>query len=90
MQLIFSTKDKNYTTYSSFNKIENILPENFVRCHKSFIVNVNNISNIEISKNIISFNNEESCFIGPKYKRNFMEVFKNGNFTNNLEYTNNA
>lgn len=90
MQLIFSSKDKTYKTYSSFNQIEPLLPDNFVRCHKSYIVNMNNISNVEMNKNIISFNENESCCIGPKYKRNFMEVLNNGNFSNNIKDINNT
>ena len=85
MQLIFSTKDRTYKAYSSFNKIENMLPNNFVRCHKSFIVNINNISNVEMTKNIINFVENNSCVIGPKYKKKFMEVFNNGNFTECLD-----
>ena len=89
MKLIVHTADRTYESYTSFNKIENCLPENFVRCHKSFIANVNNITNIESNKNIISFSNNENCFIGAKYKNNFMEVFKNGNLSNNLDSINN-
>lgn len=81
MKLIFHTASQDYETYSSFAKIETVLPKNFIRCHKSFIVNINNISNIEATTNMISFNNDDYCLIGPKYKNNFMEVFeKNGNF----------
>ena len=42
MKLVFCTPHRNYEVYSSFSKIENCLPENFVRCHKSYIINVNN------------------------------------------------
>ena len=87
MKLIFQTKNNQYTTYSSFNKIQSCLPENFIRCHKSYITNIDNIENIK-SNNIISFENNE-CYIGPKYKNNFMEVLNNGNFTNNLDSINN-
>lgn len=80
MQLLFSTKDKKFKAYSSFNKIEEQLPTNFVRCHKSFIVNTKNISNVEINKNIIRFGENEFCSIGPKYKEKFMEVFNYGIF----------
>lgn len=81
MKLVFHTKSRIFETYSSFTKIESDLPKNFVRCHKSYIVNVNNISNIESSTNTISFDNNDYCLIGPKYKNNFMEVFeKHGNF----------
>lgn len=80
MQLVFATKEKKYTAYSSFNKIEELLPDNFVRCHKSFIVNVKNITNIEFDKNTITLGTAEYCLIGAKYKEKFMEVFNDGNF----------
>ncbi len=89
MKLIYCTKGKSYETYSSFNKIENCLPENFVRCHKSYIANINKISNINSNSNTIQFDNLTTCSIGPKYKLNLMEVLNNGNFTNNLEHNNN-
>lgn len=90
MKLIFCTRTGNYETYSSFNKIENILPENFVRCHKSYIANTNTIQNININNNTILFDNDLYCDIGPKYKNNLMEVFKHGNFSNNLDSINNG
>ena len=40
MKLIFHTPNRDYDTYSSFNKIENKLPKNYKRCHKSFIANL--------------------------------------------------
>ena len=89
MKLVFCTNSRNYETYSSFSKIEDCLPENFVRCHKSFIANIDNISDINYSKNTILFSHNNSCSIGAKYKNNILEVFKNGNSTNNLEYINN-
>ena len=89
MKLVVHTNSRTYETYSSFAKIENCLPANFVRCHKSFIANINNISNIETNKNIISFTNDDICAIGAKYKTNFMEVFKNGISTNSLGSINN-
>lgn len=89
MKLIYCTKEKSYEAYSSFNKIETCLPENFVRCHKSYIANVNKISNINSNNNTIQFDNSTTCSIGPKYKLNLMEVLNNGNTTNNLECPNN-
>ena len=84
MKLVFCTNTRTYETYSSFSKIQDCLPENFVRCHKSFIVNVKNISDINSNKNTILFSPNESCSIGGKYKHEIMEVLKNGNFTNNM------
>ena len=86
MKLVFCTKSGNYETYSSFNKIKSILPENFVRCHKSYIVNIDTIQNI--NNNIVFFNSDLFCDIGPKYKNNLMEVFNHGNISNNLDSIN--
>ena len=88
MKLVFCTGKENYETYSSFSKFETCLPDNFVRCHKSYIVNVNNVRKYRINENILELNNNCSCNIGAKYKTNFMEVFKNANFTNTLECVN--
>ena len=87
MKLVFCTNSGNYETYSSFHKMEDTLPSNFVRCHKSYIANTNNIVNINTNDNIITFSNDLSCEIGPKYKNNLMEVFKHGTITNNLDST---
>lgn len=90
MKLVFCTNNRTYETYSSFNKIQGCLPGNFVRCHKSFIVNVKNISDINSNNNTILFSPNESCSIGGKYKNEIMEVLKNGNSTNNMECIDNG
>jgi len=90
MKLVYCTNSGEFETYSSFSKIENLLPENFVRCHKSYIANTENIININSNNNTIVFNNDLSCDIGPKYKNNLMEVFKHGNISNNLDSINNG
>ena len=77
MKVIFHTDTRDYETYSSFNKISGMLPNNFVRSHKSYIVNVSKITDIDLSENEISFTNNDKCYIGPKYKNNFMEVLNN-------------
>lgn len=74
MKLIYHTSHSTIDTYNSFSKIEPCLPENFVRCHKSFIANVNNIVHISLADSSVIFKNDEICYIGPKYKSLFMEV----------------
>lgn len=82
MKLIYCTTNNSFETYSSFNKIKSCLPENFVRCHKSYIANINKISHI--NDNTIQFDNYTTCSIGPKYKLNLMEVLNYGNNSINL------
>ena len=80
MKIVFHTNSRDYEIYSSFSKIQDKLPENFVRCHKSFIANIDNITKVESTDNMVYFNNS-CCEIGPKYKNNFLEVInKRGNF----------
>lgn len=88
MKLVFCTNTGNYESYSSFTKIRDTLPDNFVRCHKSYIANTQNISNINTTNNTIIFHDDLSCDIGPKYKNNLMGVFKHGTISNNLDCTN--
>lgn len=84
MKILYCTNERTYEAYSSFAKIMPSLPKNFIRCHKSYIVNMNRIENIDSSKNTIFFNNNITCSIGPKFKKYFMEVFNNyANFNNN-------
>ena len=77
MKLKFHTSSRDYESYSSFNKIQDSLPDNFVRCHKSYIVNLNNIKNVDPVTLTIYFDESSFCSIGPKYKKEFMEVIKN-------------
>ena len=74
MKLIYHTSHSVLETYNSFSKIQDMLPHNFVRCHKSFIANVNNIVHISLTDSCITFKNDEVCYIGPKYKNSLMEV----------------
>ena len=77
MKVVFCTDSRDYEIYSSFNKVQSTLPDNFVRCHKSFIANVNKIVNVEPVENRIFFNNKDFCDIGPKFKDDVMEVISN-------------
>lgn len=76
-KIIFRTANSEYFIGSSFNKLLPDLPSTFVRCHKSYIVNVQNINSIE--NDTIYFGNTKdlTCYIGHTYKKNFMEVFNN-------------
>lgn len=81
MKLVFHTSSRDYDTYSSFNKFQEKLPDTYVRCHKSYIANLNQIKDVEPVAGTITFMDGNTCDIGPKYKKDFMEVLKDyGNF----------
>jgi len=50
------TKNKKYTVHQTMKSIENILPSNFIRVHRSFIVNTSFIDSIEDSTISIASN----------------------------------
>lgn len=77
MKLVFHTNSRDYDTYSSFNKFQDKLPENYIRCHKSYIANINQIKDVEPVSGTITFKNGDTCDIGPKYKSDLMEVLNN-------------
>lgn len=81
MKLIFHTKTKDYECYSSFNKMQVNLPNNFVRCHKSFIANSNKINHIDPVTGNIIFCDNSTCDIGPKYKETLLNAV---NISNSL------
>ena len=81
MKLIFHTANRDYDTYSSFNKFQDRLPENYKRCHKSCSANIAQIKDVEPVSGTITFKDGSTCDIGPKYKFDLMEVLKDyGNF----------
>ena len=90
MKLLFYTDSRTYTVYSSFHKMEDLLPSNFIRCHKSYIVNLDKITDIQVQNNIIVIQDNIKCCIGPKYKNKLMEVLSlYGDFAKHFNCVNN-
>ncbi|MBR5227805.1 MAG: response regulator transcription factor [Clostridia bacterium] len=58
------TAETIYETNYSLNNIQDILPADFVRVHRSYIINQNNIQKINRDEKIIEFGNNLSCPLG--------------------------
>lgn len=70
---IFKTTTGDFSLNSSFSDILSRLPNNFVRCHKSFIVNLDKISRIQANNTIVFKDNFDlQCQLGPKYGNLFL------------------
>ena len=87
MKAIIYANNRKYETYSSLDKLENCLSDNFKRCHKSYIINTDKISQIDSSSNTIYFNNNLTCSLGQKYKTIIMEGI---NVEPNTQFLNDA
>lgn len=63
------TKDSTYETCSSLNTLEHDLPNNFVRVHRSYIVNTDQISKVSKENKSIYFDQNLCCPLGQfKFK----------------------
>lgn len=71
-------QNKEYGIYGTIKTLEEKLPENFKRCHKSFIVNVSQISKVWYSKNVIVLKNDLEVPVSRSYKNIIKEVVKSG------------
>ena len=58
------TKDSTYETCSSLNTLEQELPNSFVRVHRSYIVNTDQIYKISREEKSIYFENNKCCPLG--------------------------
>lgn len=66
--VVINTRDTRYTIHSTMKDIVKKLPENeFIRVHRSFIVNVHKISAIE-SSNIVLEDDKKLIPVGGSYK----------------------
>lgn len=65
------TRLEEFGVGETMEKIAEQLPENFVRCHRSFVVNTNYITKIRLGENLIYFGDELFVPISRTYKDKF-------------------
>lgn len=58
--------------YGNLKDIQEKLPSKFYRCHKSYIVNKDKISEIDKKSNKITMSNGEECFVSFRYMRGLL------------------
>lgn len=74
-KMIARTAEKEYFFYSSFDELQNVLPDGFIRIHKSYIVNVAHIESINYSDNEIFMDNGMSIYFSRTYRSIVKECF---------------
>ncbi|TKC04327.1 LytR/AlgR family response regulator transcription factor [Pedobacter frigoris] len=62
----------SYTTYLTITEIGEILPEKqFLRVHKSFVINIEKITGVE--GNMVYLGNSVTVVLGPNYRKSFFD-----------------
>lgn len=74
-KVILHAKDRQIEFPSTLKELENILDSNFVRCHRTFLVNKNNIKEVDTKKRIISFSNGETCLVSTRMMKGLSGIF---------------
>lgn len=73
-KIILHTLDSQIEFYAQLKDITKLVDQRFYRCHKSFLVNTDNIENIDTTSRIITMINGEQCPISVKYLKQFKKT----------------
>ena len=65
-KVVLHAKDRQIEFSGTMKDLENTLDDSFVRCHRSFIANRNNIKEVDTKNRIIYFANGESCLMSTR------------------------
>lgn len=65
--------NKEYSQYDSLEHIMEHLPENFLRCHRSFIFNIELLETVKLSENAIYLKNDIMVPLSRSYKPEIKE-----------------
>ena len=76
-KVIIHAKDRSVEFYSKMKDIEDKLDNRFYRCHRSYLVNKNNISQIDKNKRLIIMENGERCLISPRLLKGLINEIDN-------------
>jgi len=68
------TENQEYIVLDTLKSLENQLPENFARVHKSFIINIDKIEKMDVKN--VSINSDIEIPIGETYKSEFFLKIK--------------
>ena len=72
-KMILRTVNQEYEYYDNFENVSSFLPDYFLRTHKSFLVSMNNVKNIDFKDLWLSFKDGAVAYISRGYKKDVEE-----------------
>ena len=66
--------DEKIIINATLRDIEDKLGKNFYKCHKNFLVNINNISDVDKEKRIVKMNNNDECMVGERHLNKLLRI----------------
>lgn len=74
-KVILHTKNEQIEFYGRLSQIEKV-DERLYKCHKSFVVNPENITKIDKESGIVYFENGERCFVSKLKRKKLIEKMR--------------
>ncbi len=65
-KVILHAKDRQIEFTSTIKELAGTFDDSFVRCHRSFLINKNNIREIDVKNRMIYFTNGETCLVSTR------------------------
>lgn len=73
-QVVLVTATREYAFYATLDKLQQTLPAPFVRCHRSFIVNIRYVLRVRYNENLLYLEGDEPIPLSRSYKATVKEV----------------
>lgn len=70
-KLILHAKDRQIEFSGTMKELAGTLGGDFVRCHRSFLINKKNIREVDAKNRIIYFTNGETCLMSTRMRKEF-------------------
>jgi len=74
-KIFIRLENEEYGCYDTLDHMVEALPEEFVRCHRGFIVNSKMVSKVDLSQNILSLSNGMVVPLSRSYKSSIKELY---------------
>lgn len=75
-KILVVTDTTEYSFYDTLDSLEEKLPQQFIRCHRSFIVNGNKIEKMMLSRSTILLESGDEVSLSRSYKGSLKEIAK--------------
>lgn len=69
-------KDREYSQYGRLEQIQQLLPKYFLRCHRSYICNMNFVEKVRLSENVLYLETGIMVPVSRSYKTAIRDCFK--------------
>lgn len=77
-KIFIRTKSREYGFYDTLDTLQERLPKSFLRCHRSYIVNMKRVKALLSSQNLIQMEDDVLVPFSRSYKKALKEYWNNG------------